>query len=189
MSVRITFWQLVQPHTCDLMADIRTEKFWRITKNYAGGVAEYYVRDSWYQKYYCGPDLPATPSNDEQRVDFDIASCCHHYHGWTDDYDPHKRQNIYTMTYGEFNSTHIYTSSTFELGKCYDVKKVGQTYMFYDDYPSSLTDAFPTSNNNGLYTGPILKHIVEQLHASRYETLRPNITLDTTTMFARYNAY
>ena len=78
---------------------------------------------------------------------------------------------------------YIYTSPTFELGKLYDVKWVGET-MGYPSYPKALTSF--SDDTTGLYTGAVLERIVRQLDAVGYDTLQSDVSLDATTMFAQY---
>ena len=186
MGLDIDFYQLVRPHVCDTIAVIGTESMWQVKTDMrydSGDVVEYYTDNSWFA------DPPTTANDNRKKVDVDQYSCDHVNHYLTDattdindgnDSDDDKDRRIVVKRYGDAKA-YIYTSPTFELGKLYELKKVGESNMSNSDHPRTH---FPTSNVTGLYTGPILEHIVERLIAAYLDD--EDLIVDATTMFAEY---
>ena len=196
MGLSIDFYQLVRPHVCDTIDVIATESMWQVKtdKRYDGDLPLEF-HDCWYKDSPSHTAPAATANDRKKRVDVDRHSCDHvnryltdQKSGSTDDDDSDDEDKddhcIVVNCYGSRAETYIYTSPTFELGKLYEVKPIGHSYMIYSHYPRIY---FPTANTSGLYTGPILKHIVERLAAAGYETLDDSVSLDATTMFAEWS--
>ena len=169
----------------------------------------YYVDDEWYQNCYkrsCTTTLPRKKDMDKKDdcnptedvsddaavvaddtsfhyVDVDLYTCNHLPKRG---YDSEEGDTIEVHRYGDdAEGYRTFTSSTFELGKLYDVKNLGYTYCSRLRESTALDD-FPVCPGGGLYTGPILEFLTTQLALKDYYPLKKSgISFDASTMFAR----
>ena len=212
MGPAINYFQLVQPHVCDALSIEKTKRFWRVRQfdilddDYDFSETDlslmrswYYVSEKRYQEYYhryalsshensdsippndVGQDVNAVTDNlsSFHEVDVDLYTCNHFRDCLKSDYE----DGIQVMRYEHDADDYIHPSSTFELGKLYDVNHMGDTYASRYNYPYALND-FPISTYGGYYTGPILEVLTKHLVQAGSTIFHQDFSLDATTMFA-----